>query len=51
LRFSRAGPGRYTTTAHEAVDLGRLLRPRTVLSIRYEGCGQTLKALSAAHEN
>jgi hypothetical protein len=39
VRFSITRPGRYTTTAHEALDLCRLLRPRTVPPIHYEGWG------------
>jgi L-ascorbate metabolism protein UlaG (beta-lactamase superfamily) len=41
VRFSITRPGRHTTTAHEAVDLCRLLRPRTVLPIHYEGWGHS----------
>jgi hypothetical protein len=39
VRFSITGPGRYTTTAYEAVDLCGLLRPRTVLPVHYERWG------------
>jgi L-ascorbate metabolism protein UlaG (beta-lactamase superfamily) len=33
VRFGITGPVRYTMTAREAVDLCRLLRPRTVLPV------------------
>jgi L-ascorbate metabolism protein UlaG (beta-lactamase superfamily) len=39
VRFGITGPVRYTMTAREAVDLCRLLRPRTVLPVHYEGWG------------
>jgi L-ascorbate metabolism protein UlaG (beta-lactamase superfamily) len=37
VRFPVTGPLRYTMTADEAVELVRLLRPRTVIPIHYEG--------------
>jgi L-ascorbate metabolism protein UlaG (beta-lactamase superfamily) len=39
VRSGVTGPVRYTTTAREAVDLCRLLRPRIVLPVHYEGWG------------
>jgi L-ascorbate metabolism protein UlaG (beta-lactamase superfamily) len=37
VRFPVTGPIRYSMTAREAVDLCRLLRPRTVVPVHYEG--------------
>ena len=37
VRFPISGPVRYTMTAGEAVELCRLVRPRTVIPIHYEG--------------
>ena len=37
VRFPVTGPLRYTMTADEAVELVRLLRPRTAIPIHYEG--------------
>ena len=37
VRFPVTGPLRYTMTAHEAVELCRLVRPRTAIPIHYEG--------------
>jgi len=37
VRFPVTGPLRYTMTAHEAVELCGLLRPRTAIPIHYEG--------------
>ena len=37
VRFPVSGPLRYTMTAQEAVELCRLIRPRTVIPIHYEG--------------
>ncbi len=37
VRFHVTGPLRYTLTGHEAVDLCRLIRPRLVVPIHYEG--------------
>jgi L-ascorbate metabolism protein UlaG (beta-lactamase superfamily) len=37
VRFGVSGPVRYTMTAQDALELGRLLRPRTVIPIHYEG--------------
>jgi L-ascorbate metabolism protein UlaG (beta-lactamase superfamily) len=37
VRFPVTGPIRYTLTAQEAVELCRLMRPRTVIPIHYEG--------------
>ena len=37
VRFPLSGPLRYTMTAHDAVELCRLVRPRTVIPIHYEG--------------
>ena len=39
VQFGITGPVRYTMTAREAVDLCRVLRPRTVLPVHYEGWG------------
>jgi L-ascorbate metabolism protein UlaG (beta-lactamase superfamily) len=36
-RFPVSGPFRYTMTAREAIELCRLLRPRTIIPIHYEG--------------
>jgi L-ascorbate metabolism protein UlaG (beta-lactamase superfamily) len=37
VRFHVTGPLRYTLTAREAISLCRLIRPRTVIPIHYEG--------------
>ncbi|MFK3979625.1 MBL fold metallo-hydrolase [Micromonospora sp. NPDC050397] len=37
VRFPVTGPLRYTMTARQAVELCRLLRPRTVVPVHYEG--------------
>jgi L-ascorbate metabolism protein UlaG (beta-lactamase superfamily) len=37
VRFSVTGPVRYTMTARDAVELCRLIRPRTAIPIHYEG--------------
>jgi len=37
VRFPVTGPVRYTMTARDAVELCRLLRPRTMLPVHYEG--------------
>jgi L-ascorbate metabolism protein UlaG (beta-lactamase superfamily) len=37
VRFPISGPVRYTMTAKEAVELCRLIEPRTVIPIHYEG--------------
>jgi L-ascorbate metabolism protein UlaG (beta-lactamase superfamily) len=37
VRFPVTGPLRYTMTAHEAVELCELIRPRTAIPIHYEG--------------
>ena len=37
VRFPVTGPVRYTMTAHDAVELCRLVRPRTAIPIHYEG--------------
>ena len=37
VRFAVSGPLHYTMTAQEAVELCRLIRPRTVIPIHYEG--------------
>lgn len=37
VRFPISGPARYTMTAKEAVELCRLVQPRTVIPIHYEG--------------
>jgi L-ascorbate metabolism protein UlaG (beta-lactamase superfamily) len=37
VRFPVTGPVRYTMTARDAVELCRLIRPRTVIPIHYEG--------------
>ena len=37
VRFHVTGPLRYTLTAREAIELCRLIRPRTVIPIHYEG--------------
>ena len=37
VRFPVSGPVRYTMTAREAVELCRLIHPRTVIPIHYEG--------------
>lgn len=37
VRFPVTGPARYTMTARDAVDLCRLMRPRTAIPIHYEG--------------
>ena len=37
VRFPISGPLRYTMTAKEAVELCRLVQPRTVIPIHYEG--------------
>lgn len=37
VRFPISGPARYTMTGREAVELCRLVRPRTLIPIHYEG--------------
>jgi L-ascorbate metabolism protein UlaG (beta-lactamase superfamily) len=37
VRFPLTGPLRYTMTADDAVELCRLIRPRTVVPVHYEG--------------
>lgn len=37
VRFPVTGPLRYTLTAREAIELCRLIRPRTMIPIHYEG--------------
>jgi L-ascorbate metabolism protein UlaG (beta-lactamase superfamily) len=37
VRFPISGPVRYTMTAREAIELCRLLQPRTAIPIHYEG--------------
>jgi len=37
VRFPISGPVRYTMTAKQAVELCRLVRPRTVIPVHYEG--------------
>ena len=37
VRFPISGPARFTMTAREAVELCRLVQPRTVIPIHYEG--------------
>ncbi len=37
VRFPVTGPLRYTLTTPRAVDLCRVLRPRTALPVHYEG--------------
>jgi L-ascorbate metabolism protein UlaG (beta-lactamase superfamily) len=37
VRFPVTGPLRYTMTARDAVELCRLVRPRTTIPIHYEG--------------
>jgi L-ascorbate metabolism protein UlaG (beta-lactamase superfamily) len=54
VQFGITGPVRYTMTAREAVALCKLLRPRTVLPVHYEGWDhlhegrQTIEAAFAA---
>ena len=37
VRFPLTGPVRYTMTARDAIELCRLVRPRTVIPVHYEG--------------
>jgi L-ascorbate metabolism protein UlaG (beta-lactamase superfamily) len=37
VRFPVSGPLRYTMTAHEAITVADLMRPRTIIPIHYEG--------------
>jgi L-ascorbate metabolism protein UlaG (beta-lactamase superfamily) len=37
VRFPVTGPARYTMTAHDAVELCQLIRPRLAIPIHYEG--------------
>jgi L-ascorbate metabolism protein UlaG (beta-lactamase superfamily) len=37
VRFPVTGPVRYTMTAREAIELCRLIRPRTVIPVHYDG--------------
>jgi L-ascorbate metabolism protein UlaG (beta-lactamase superfamily) len=37
VRFAVTGPLRYTMTAREGVELCRLIRPRTIVPVHYEG--------------
>lgn len=39
VRFPITGPARYTMTARDAVELCRVVRPRTAIPIHYEGWG------------
>jgi L-ascorbate metabolism protein UlaG (beta-lactamase superfamily) len=39
VQFPITGPLRYTMTAHDAVELCRVVRPRTAIPIHYEGWG------------
>ena len=37
VRFPITGPVRYSMTARQAVELCRLIRPRTIVPVHYEG--------------
>jgi L-ascorbate metabolism protein UlaG (beta-lactamase superfamily) len=37
VRFPVTGPVRYTMTAQDAIELCRLIEPRTIIPIHYEG--------------
>ena len=37
MQFPVTGPVRYTLTASDAVELCRLVKPRTVIPVHYEG--------------
>ena len=37
VRFPVTGPVRYTMTAHDAVELCRLVRPRVAIPVHFEG--------------
>lgn len=50
VHFPVTGPVRYTMTAREAVRLCRVLRPRTVVPVHYEGWGHFTQGRRAAHE-
>ena len=39
VRFPITGPARYTMTARDAIELCRVVRPRVVIPIHYEGWG------------
>ena len=48
VRFPVTGPIRYTLTAHEAVELCRQVRPRTVIPVHYEGWSHFSEGRDAA---
>ena len=48
VRFPVTGPLRYSMTAREAVELCRLLRPRTVVPVHYEGWSHFRQGREAA---
>lgn len=50
VHFPVTGPVRYTMTARDAVHLCRVLRPRTVVPVHYEGWGHFTQGRRAAQE-
>jgi L-ascorbate metabolism protein UlaG (beta-lactamase superfamily) len=50
VRFPLTGPLRYTMTARDAVGLCRVLRPRTVVPVHYEGWSHFGQGRRAAQE-
>ena len=50
VHFPVTGPVRYTMTARDAVRLCRVLRPRTVVPVHYEGWGHFTQGRRAAQE-
>jgi L-ascorbate metabolism protein UlaG (beta-lactamase superfamily) len=50
VHFPLTGPLRYTMTARDAVRLCRVLRPRTVIPVHYEGWSHFGQGRSAAQE-
>jgi L-ascorbate metabolism protein UlaG (beta-lactamase superfamily) len=47
VRFPVTGPLRYTMTAHDAVELCRLIKPRVAIPIHYEGWAHFQEARDA----
>ncbi|MFS8103818.1 MBL fold metallo-hydrolase [Lentzea alba] len=50
VRFPVTGPLRYTMTATDAVELCRLVRPRTVIPVHYEGWQHFRQGRAAAEQ-
>jgi L-ascorbate metabolism protein UlaG (beta-lactamase superfamily) len=50
-RFPVTGPVRYSMTAREAVELCRLIRPRTAIPVHYEGWTTSAKGDAPSSTN